>query len=202
MNITCTVEPAFEPVTLAQVWLHLRLDAEGSPLGTPFDAELTRYITAARQRVEQLTHTAMMEQTLRLSAAGFPASGCGIALRPPVISVTSVQYLDADNALQTLAPSSWYVTDDVVPDLRLTTGAPPPAVYARPDAVRVTYQAGYAGDGSPSTQAEAAANVPQDLISAVLLGIEMLHANTSPADREALDKAREAICSFYRVLIV
>jgi uncharacterized phiE125 gp8 family phage protein len=68
MNIITVTPPPFEPVTLAEVYAHLRLEPEGSPATHEDDAMLQRQIATARAYVEQATRRALVLQTLRLSA--------------------------------------------------------------------------------------------------------------------------------------
>lgn len=198
MNITVITEPAFEPVTLADVYRHLRLDPDDSPATHPDDTMLALQIAAARRRVERMTRRALILQTLRLSMAGFPVNCDTIAAlrwtrhdlvrefrlhRPPLVAVDSVRYFDAENVLQTVDPSSYYTTDEQVPELRFTASFVTPTVYDRPDAVRVQYRAGYPDAGSPEggSQADAAANVPSDLKAAILLIVGDLYENREAA---------------------
>lgn len=215
MNLTVTTEPLFEPVTLAEVYTHLRLDPDDSPATHPDDAALLRHITSARKMVELMTRRALIEQTVRLSMSGWPVVNQWWPtnsqrreivreirlIRPPVISVASVSYYDADNVLQTLDAGDYYVTDEQVPELRLVSTFVTPTVYDRPDAVRVSYVVGYLGTGSPTsdTQADAAANVPAPLKEAVLMGVQLLYDDLSPADRQAIENMREATVQPYRV---
>ena len=214
MNITLVIPPPFEPVTLAQVYAHLRLDPEGSPATHPDDAMLTRMIATARAHVEQMTRRALVRQTLRLSCGAFPVpadlrwtlrlrdnpDADPVRLRrPPVVPASAVvEYYDEDNNLQTLAASAYYVTDEQVPELRLAGDAP--STYARPDAVRVTYVAGYEPEGSPpATQADYAANVPQPLKDAILVTVQMLYDSLTPAEQTRLEMLREALVQPYRI---
>ena len=119
MNISVITPPPFEPVSLEDVYGHLRLDVEGSPPTHPDDTQIDSFIAAAREFVEKSTHRSLVTQTLRLSAAGFPVCALPwgyttllpprfqpphhIYLKhPPVQSVTSVKYYDIDNVLQTV----------------------------------------------------------------------------------------------------
>ena len=217
MNITVITPPPFEPVTLAQVYAHLRLspDHEGSPGEEthPDDAMLARHITTARQHVEQMARRSLVQQTLRLSIPGFPSTARGTfppsrtqapelirLYRPPVLRVASVTYVDTDNTLQTLASANYYVTDEQVPELRFTSAFSAPAVYDRPDAVRVNYVAGYMPNGSPpATQDDFAANVPSALRDAILIGVQLLYDNMTPADAAATERMRECLVQPYRV---
>lgn len=219
MNITVVSGPAFEPVTLAEVYKQLRIDPDdvGSPseLSHPDDSLLEGQIATAREFVESATRRSMIQRTLRISCAGFPRvcygwrypwPGAGVAvdrillLRPPIIRVESVRYYDADNALQTVDAASYYWTDDQVPELRFVSSFSAPTVYDRPDAVRVDYVAGYTPSGSPATtQAEYAANVPLSLRNAVLIGVQLLYDNLAPADRAAMEALRESLIQPLRI---
>lgn len=213
MNLTVVSPPPFEPVTLAEVYTHLRLDPYGSPPAHDDDAMLRGHIATAREFVEKATRRSLIQQTLRLSTGAWPIY-CGGAwlsgwrstpdrirlIRPPLIRVEAVRYWDGDNALQTVDPASYFVTDDLVPELRFVTGFAPPAIYERPDALRVDYVAGYTPASSPTeTQADYAANVPQSLKSAILIGVQLLYDNPPQAERDALERMREAILQSNRI---
>lgn len=199
MNVTPTVKPPFGAVLLSEVWDHLRVDAEGSPAESPLDSTYERNILTATADFEKSTRTAVVEQTVRLSVGSVPE--CGIRLvRPPFQRIVSVSYYDGQNALQTVAPADYYVTDEFPPHLRFVTGWALPVMYERPDALRVDYVVGYEAEGSPpETRADYTANVPSDIKDAVLLRVEMLQANTSDQDRQALERAVESIESGHRV---
>lgn len=221
MNVTVITPPPFEPVTLADVYRHLRLDPDhaNSPteLSHPDDPMLEQHITAARVHVEKMARRSLVQQQLRLSCVGFPLScwrglwwprgelflppGRIELLRPPLQHVDRVSYYDGENALIDVDPASYYVTDDLVPELRFTTSYSPPAVYARADALRVDYTAGYPPEGSPTdpTQEAYAANVPGPLKQAVLLTVQLQYDNLAPADREAIERMREAFVQPFRI---
>jgi uncharacterized phiE125 gp8 family phage protein len=217
VNLTVVVQPPFEPVTLSDVYKHLRLDTEGSPETHPDDTRLTRHIEAARRHVETMTRRALIEQTLRLSMPMFPFTTDAWFIstsrntltrriqlhRPPFVSVTSVQYYDGDNALQTLATSDYYVTDEQVPELRFVSAFSTPTVYDRPDAVRVTYRVGYTPEGSPpTTQEEYAGNVPAGLKDAILIGVQLLYDDLRPEDFKALEMAQESLVQPFRIQLL
>jgi uncharacterized phiE125 gp8 family phage protein len=217
VNLTVVVQPPFEPVSLTDVYRHLRLDTEGSPETHPDDARLERHIETARKHVESMTRRALIEQTIRLSMASFPVTQDAWAIstvrntlvrriflhRPPLISVTSVGYYDGDNALQTLATSDYYVTDDQLPELRFASAFSTPTLYDRPDALRVTYRAGYTPTGSPpSTQEEYAGGVPAGLKDAILIGVQLLYDDLRPEDFKALEMAQEALVQPCRIQLL
>lgn len=217
MNLTVILPPPFEPVTLSEVYAQLRLspDHEGSPDEEthPDDAMLTRLITTAREQVEQMARRSLVQQVLRLSLPGFPSSTRGTfppsrtqapelirLYRPPVLRMESVTYFDTDNTLQMVDPADYYVTDEQVPELRFTSAFSAPAVYSRPDAVRVTYVTGYTPNDSPAaTQADYVANVPSALRDAVLIGVQLLYDNMTPADAAATERMRECLVQPLRV---
>lgn len=193
MNITVTQHPRFEPVSLDDVYLDLRLTPDDD--AHPDDAMLLAHIQAAREFVETATRRSLVQQKLRLTEAGF----CRLWLRrPPLIRVDAVRYFDSANVMQTVDAADWYVTDDVVPELRFLSFQP--ITYCRPDAVWVDYTTGYAPSGSPSSvMADFIGNIPQALKQAVLLGVRLLYDNLSPADRESTERAREALIQGYRM---
>lgn len=74
----------------------------------------------------------------------------------PVSEILSIKYSDADNAEQTLDPSTYFQDDDWV---LFTNTFADPDTYARPNAVRIEYYAGVA----------TAADIPIGLKEAIFL---------------------------------
>jgi len=181
-----TVEPTVEPLEPETARLHLRgLAAVEDPL-------LLGWISAARSMVEEYTGRALMTQTWTATMETWP-----LALRlqraVPLQSVTSIQYYDAANALQTLDTSIYLVSAFEPALITLADGKTWPALARRPDAVRVTYVAG----------ATSAADVPQPLVQAMLLLCGHWDANRSLAvvgtSAEDLPWSVRALCGpFYR----
>lgn len=166
MAIRLITAPAFEPVTLAEAKLHLRVDH------TDDDTLITELIKAARVFVEKFTARALVEQTWELVIDAFPTNEILIPL-PPLISVTSIKYDDLDGAEQTL-PGTEYSVDTVSQPgwvVPVTTGWPS-SVFNGINSVRIQYAAGYASANSPPTD-----NVPSSLKSAILLQIGNLYQN-------------------------
>jgi len=92
--LTVVTPPATEPITLAEMKLHSRID------GNDDDTLINTLITAARMQIEQMASHRMVTQTLALSIDDFPDSGI-LYLEGPVQSVSSIQYYDLDGDLQT-----------------------------------------------------------------------------------------------------
>lgn len=146
MGLDLVTGPAVEPVTWNDVLLHSRL---------PSDREKSlvegTYIPAARQYAEGYTRRALITQTWALRRRGFPSGDLFIP-KPPLQSVSSVQYYDALNASQTLAADQYEVTTpagDAPPagEFCAAYGVTWPVVYDRKEAVSITFVAGYGDDG-------------------------------------------------------
>lgn len=131
-----TAQPASEPVTLAEAKAQCRID------GTDSDTELNIYIIAARAFVEEYTGTKLVSQTVLMQGRSF----CDLIDPPtaPLISVTSVKYLDPDGVEQTLSTDVYeVVTTGLEPQIRLKINQAFPAIRCASDAVRVTAVVGY-----------------------------------------------------------
>ena len=138
MALNRTVEPASEPITLAEAKAQCRITF------TNDDALITTYIASARDAAENLLNRSLLPQTWELTLDEFPE-----AIRldyPPITAVSSVQYLEATaGVLTTLSPSSYTVDSKSAPGWIV-----PAYGYTWPDtlqainAVTVTYTAGYA----------------------------------------------------------
>lgn len=151
--LTVTVAPATEPVTLAQQKLHSRIDISDD------DALLNALITAARQHVEMMSNMRLITQTLQLSIDDFPDLGI-LYLDGPVQSVTSIQYYDLDNDLQTW-DSNLYQVDITANPARIMPAYDEdwPDYLDNYNSIIVTYVAGYGN----------AAAVPVILKQAIML---------------------------------
>jgi uncharacterized phiE125 gp8 family phage protein len=188
MSVTVIRPPAFEPISLEQARQHLRVDVyPGSPGGHPDDDLITRAIVAARERAEEITRRALVEQGLRLVAAGWYRDswqrtyrhGSIDLLRPPLISVDQVSYYDDANVLRVVDPSHYFMEEtQPVQRVRWAGAFDYPCVYARDDAVRVDYTAGYAGYASPVIdQEQAASGIPASIINGMLLLVGDMYEN-------------------------
>lgn len=212
MNIIVVTPPPAEPVTLAEAATHLRLD--DLVQGNPDYAAVQSQITSAREQCEQITRRAFVQQTLRLvgpdqfvgrSWYGWLGGYAGMIelLRPPVISVSAVRFYDSANVLQTVDAGDYYLTDDLVPRVRFLDGYVAPCAYRRDDAVQVEYVAGYppkpAGVDPVANPIDYAANVPASIKQAILLGVQLQYDELTPEKRDALERARDALLSSYRI---
>jgi len=158
-------EPATEPVTLAQVKLHSRISHSED------DSWLTMAIIVARQYIEKTCELSLITQTRRTTFAGFHKPWLTLAYGP-TISITTIEYYDQANALQTLATYQAALESNpclIVP----AAGQPWPSTMPnRIDAVKVTYVAGYG----------AAENVPAALKQGILLLVDFWYSNRSAVE--------------------
>ncbi len=116
-------EPTTEPVTLAEAKSHLRVVTSAD------DADITRYITAAREQVELITRRALVTQTWELVLQAFPATDTIKLPKAPLQSVTSIKYTLLDGTVNTFDASN-YLVDTV----------------SQPGRIRLRYDKAWPGD--------------------------------------------------------
>lgn len=137
MGLSIITHPTVEPVTLEDAKLHLRVDHDTE------DDLISAMISAARESCEHETDRAIAVQTLELAIDEFPVDGIQL-LRPPVASIESVVYVDAEGVDQTMPSTSYYLDIAQEPSWLLpAVGADWPATREQANAVRVRYVAGY-----------------------------------------------------------
>ena len=153
-------------LTLAQMRLHLRL------VGDPHaeDALLLSNLAAAVQFAEHYTGRSIGAQTLELALDAFPYGPVELK-QGPVLSITSIKYLNASGVEQTLS-SPAYTLDDYGFQNWAVGASTWPATGEFANAVKVRYQAG---------------NVPATVQAALLLTIGELYE-----DREKAELSRGA----------
>ena len=156
--------PATEPITLAEMRLHLGITQTAD---TARDAIISARITSARQWAEEYTRRAFITQTWGSYGSDFPGGdwfgadfGNGdasvIRLRGKLQSVTYVKYLDLNGTVQTLSPSLYLVdliTNSIVP----AYGTNWPDGRIQLNAIDIEYSCGYG----------TAANVPEAIKDAL-----------------------------------
>lgn len=145
LALTETIAPAEEPVSLdeAKAWMKLEITAA--------DDVITRLIKAARGKYERDTRLQLVNATYTLKLDFFPTGSGVIELpRPPLSSVSSIQYVDETGTTQTLAASKYQTDTDsrpgrVKPDVDEVTW--PATEIGTINAVTITFVAGY-GDAA------------------------------------------------------
>ena len=176
-SLTTETAPAVEPVSVSEAKAHLRVDISDD------DAYIGALITAARKYCEEYLDRALVSQQLTLRMDTFPYE---FELpRPPMatsgtLTATTVTYaLDpgssgtATPTTTTLSASSYRVDRDSTPGrIRTVYGGSWPSHLSDPNAVTVTWWAGYGSAGS---------DVPQTIRHAMLMLIGHLYENRQAA---------------------
>lgn len=167
MPFVLITPPTTEPLSLEEAKLHLRLE---EPVLEAENVYVGGLVAAARRHVEKVTGRALVTQTWEAVEDGFPCAELRLA-KGELQSVTSVKYLDAAGAEQTLDAAAYQVDAVRRPGrlggrVVLAPGAAWPATAAgRINAVRVRFVAGYG----------AASAVPDDIKQAMRLLIGHLY---------------------------
>jgi uncharacterized phiE125 gp8 family phage protein len=170
-NLYAVTPASEEPVSVADAKAQCRVDSEDEDLYLR-----DNLIVAARQWAETLTGRAFVQQTWELKLPAFPE--CEIELpKPPLISVTSVKYLDTAGVEQTWAPTNYIVTaptGETAQRGRITPayGVIFPSTHPVPDAVRIVFVAGYG----------AVSAVPRGIKNAILFHVAQAYQNREQPD--------------------
>lgn len=196
-RLTSVLEPASEPLTLAEAKTHLRVDTSDD------DEYVNALIVAARNHVESITRRALITQTWDLYIDDFPGVDNPIELpKAPLQSVTSIIYVDENGDEQTLNASSYIVSTVGVPG-RITPEYELdwPVTREIVDAVRIRFVAGYEDSGS--SPQDLADNVPDAIKHAIKLIISHWYENREPVNIgniiTPLPMAIDALLAPYRV---
>lgn len=180
------ITPPPHLVSLAEAKAHLRVDHSDD------DLLIQTYVEACSEWIDGPAgwlQRAVGRQTLELRQCDFgcPVGGVYPLPFPPLVSITSMTYVDADGAEQTL-PAETYAT--VTKGYCLANGASWPALRGDVEGVRIRYEAGYA-------------LVPQTIRAAVLLHVGELYEHRESvvvgATVADLPRGVEALLSPYRV---
>lgn len=163
MSLTLVTAPVGDPVTLSEAKAHLRVTASDE------DSLITSIITAARNIAETITRRALMTQTWDWKFGAFPDSWLDVPLAP-LVSVTSISYVDTAGTTQIWSSAKYSVIDAgamtatgrIVP----AYGESWPSVRGMPNDVTVRFITGYGG----------ASSVPAEIKWAILLIIGELYA--------------------------
>jgi uncharacterized phiE125 gp8 family phage protein len=156
---------ATEPVTATEAKLQAKIDT------TADDTLVTALITAAREFCEHYTGRAFAPQTLEMVLDEFPEYGFDLDM-PPVATISSVKYTDAEGVEQTVSTSDY--TLSLYGEARRIEPAylvQWPVTQDIPNAVRIRYVTGYT-------------TLPKAAKAAILLLVTHLYEN-----REAVGEA-------------
>ena len=107
------------------------------------NSELLSFIAAAREEWERDTSTALIERTIQHRMPAFQQITKLTVL--PVVSITSVKYMDTDGVEQTVSSAEYYLDID---EVRFFDTYTFPDTQTRSEAVRITYVAGYGDEAT------------------------------------------------------
>ena len=148
MGLSVVMPPTSDPVSLSEAKAHCR------EFGSDNDGLIAGYLAAARSHAEVYTGRAFATQTLQLTIDGDWPEGCIALPRPPLQSVTSIQYTDTSGVLQTLAADQYRVDTTAHQGvIQPAYGVTWPAVRDQSRTIVVTYVAGYTQIPDPIRQA-------------------------------------------------
>jgi uncharacterized phiE125 gp8 family phage protein len=175
--------PATEPVTVAELKSHLRLNDDSE------DALLSGFITTARTMFEEATGRAVVSTGFRQHVPTLAAPV--YLMKYPVISLNAVKYYDEAGALQTANPSTYYTDTISVPaqvwfdDYPDTSDTKKPVAY-------VEFTAGWA-------------TVPETVKTAIkLLAGHYYHNREAYTDSrlDELPQGFRAVCELYKTGLI
>jgi len=154
-----------EPITLEEARTQLRQPP------TDENALIALLITAARERAESATNRQLLTATWDLKLDAFPSCDVIVMPKPPLLTVTSITYVDSTGTSQTLAASAYTVRVYVGPHaahgtVELAYGQVWPVTRDQGDAVTIRYTAGYGTKAS---------DVPAGIRQAMLLDIGTMY---------------------------
>jgi uncharacterized phiE125 gp8 family phage protein len=156
MKHITTTPPATEPVSLADMRLHLGI---GQIDDTARDSVITARIVAAREFAESFINRRLITQTVTAVCGAFDAGWVSepINLLSPLQSVTEIRYINTAGVL-TVLPSTEYLVGSYTAAVMPEYGKAWPDARNQLDAVQIQYVCGYGN----------AAAVPQGIKEAIM----------------------------------
>lgn len=151
MGLHRVTAPAAPVFTLEEARAHLRVDLIDPVAEGPDDSLIEDFIQAATDEIDGRDGwlgRALITQTWRLYLDGFPAGRISLPL-PPLQSVDSIKYLDAEGTQVTLSPSAYRVSPFKDPGyVEPVYNTAWPSTLPVSDAVEITFTAGYGASGA------------------------------------------------------
>lgn len=200
MKVNIIIPPAKLPVTLQEAKDHLRVDHNDE------DSLIELYLKAACNHIERvICKRAFVIQTLELVLDSWPIYEIKLP-RPPLQEVLSVKYTDADGVEHTIDPGEYIVDKDSEPGRIVPIDGWTACPLYPVNAIKIQYKAGYPPGGEGGD--DLTANIPADLINAILLLTAQLYEYREPilvGSASFVNKvpfAVEALCFDHRVGIV
>ncbi|OCW55766.1 head-tail connector protein [Hoeflea olei] len=157
MTLIETDPPLAEPVTLAELKAHLRIDVGDE------DELLESLIRVARAHLEAVTGVALMSRGCRLVLDDWPKANVIPLMRTPVQSIDAILVYDAEGEPQTLPLTGMLLDASARPARLLLRERPTPGQPI--NGIEIEFTAGFA----------AANEIPPELTRAVLLHAAYLY---------------------------
>lgn len=159
--------PSVEPISLEKARLHLRLDTSGSPPSHPDDSLVTALISAVRENAENYTGLKIAYATYEMRADNFEDLEINLETWP-IVSITSVSYVDSSDESQTLSGSDYTLDTFTRPGRLKPTGD----FFPEAKEVTIRFMAGFTDGQSPNPYP-----IPKTIESAMLLMLGNLYDN-------------------------
>jgi len=187
MGLKLISPPATYPISVADIKQQLKVDF------TDDDDMIEALLKGAIAFCEKSTGRALIDQTWDYYVDAFPVGAIYIP-RPPLIEVVGVFYTDAAGAEQEFAAASYLVDSaSIKARVSLAYSAAWPSVQSVANAVRIRFRAGYLNTDSPPV-----ANVPDDIITAIILRMKADYDDAPSADK--LRSTADILLAHHRVL--
>lgn len=178
-----TTAPAIEVWTLSEVKNYLKVDTSAD------DTLITTLLQSAREVAERYLNQALITQTIteKLDRLSNPTIYLSIS---PVITVSSFQFNDGQNSVQTFNAANYVVDNFLKPArLALAYNSTWPTLFGNINDVTIVYTAGYGAT---------AASVPMQIRQAILMMIADSYDNREDYVKK-LPTASEYLLDQYRV---
>lgn len=159
MGLKLKTAPIELPVTLIEAKAHLNI------LSTDDDILIESLIGVATEQAEEITNRQLMRATYEMTMEILPERF--ELKKPPLGAVEKIEYIPDGSNIYSLLDPSFYVVDGTVEPAVVVKHRDMsyPAISWMPNAVRVTYSAGYAD----------AASVPKSIKQWMLIRIATLY---------------------------
>lgn len=180
MGLSLVTGPALDPVSLAEAKAHCRVFISDD------DGLIAGYVLAARQYLEEITGRALISQTWDYTIdedwpwvidENFRHRRLIRLPKAPLVSVTSISYVDAAGATQTLAPSEYVVDTSNLGGICAAYGVTWPAVRCQPNAITVRFVTGHGSNPG---------GIPEPLRQAILLLVSHWYENREAVTATAM----------------
>lgn len=177
MNLIRVTQPLYEPCSVDEMKLHMRVD------GDVEHGYIQSLIIAARKHVEDVLSRTLMGSEWELHLDRWPGSKAELPMASPLRSISSVTWLNTSDAPTVISSSSYYAETGREPGrIVLRNGAswPGNANLREVSGVRIRYLAGYADALTTSSTAQIAAArnaVPETFRAAIKLIVGHLYEN-------------------------